>query len=100
MINKQNDMLVKKETGHTTIVSGPLTGLLIKGRVDILNWFLTILESKRSVKDIESVDSRILVMLQRQKELFKDPKERSRKTRSYQQDRNPRKDWNVRMAVG
>lgn len=68
-------MLVENKNDDRTIVAGPLTGLVIKGRIDILNWILTIYQNNGSKIAMESIDSRILVMLQRQKELLEDAEE-------------------------
>jgi hypothetical protein len=73
MLKKQHEMLRECESNRT-VVAGPLTGMLIRGRIDILNWFLGIKVRKtKENSPISSKDARLLKMLQKQKNLQAEP---------------------------
>ncbi len=74
MLKKQHGMLLEGENSNRTVVAGPLTRTLIRGRIDILNWFLGIQVRKTKEKNpLSSTDARLLKMLQKQKNLLMEP---------------------------
>jgi hypothetical protein len=72
MLKKQNTLRLRTEK-RNPIVAGPLTKLLIEGRIDILKWFLTIQKQARSRNSTSLLDTRLLKMLQKQKDLLIQP---------------------------
>jgi len=64
-------MLLECEKGNRTVAAGPLTTILIRGRIDILYWFLGVKIRRGKVNNpLSSKDARILKMLQKQKNLL------------------------------
>lgn len=74
MLKDQKKMLRECENTDRTIGAGPLTKMLIRGRIDILNWFLGI-QARKDKENIpqSGTDSRLLKMLQKQKNLLMEP---------------------------
>jgi hypothetical protein len=74
MLNEQNKMLLECENTDRTVVPGPLAKTLIRGRIDILNWFLAIrVQSDKENTLSSSGNARLLKMLQKQKKLLMEP---------------------------
>jgi hypothetical protein len=73
MIERQNELLRSMERHDRNMAAGPLTKLLIHGRVDMLNWFLTIQSDKSLEESTSSLDSRVMQMLHKQKDLLQEP---------------------------
>lgn len=71
MLEKQKELLDGLKQDDRNVTAGPLTRLLILGRIDILNWFLTV---ERGPEDrVSSLDSKVMKMLQKQKDLLAMP---------------------------
>jgi len=68
MLEEQEELLDRMEQEKGDVVAGPLTRLLIQGKIEMLRWFLTI---ETAVENHAlSLDTRIIQMLQKQRDLL------------------------------